>query len=82
LVHLSLVFKTLVPNLKGIHLTIDGFRPDRDEDGWTITNSDDLMKLGLADQEEISIPKEVAALPRMGADVEALWELMQPDVPH
>jgi hypothetical protein len=81
LIYLSRVYKTLMPNLKGIHLTIDGFRPHRDEDGLRITNSDDLMKLGLADQEEINIPKEVAAVPRMRADVEASWELMQPEVP-
>jgi hypothetical protein len=81
LVYISRVYKTLVPNLKGIHLTIDGFRPDRDEDGWRITNADDVAKLGLDTEEEVDIPKFVTAVPRMKEDVDALAWLMKEEKP-
>jgi hypothetical protein len=62
-------------------LTIDGFRPDRDEDGWRITNTADLEKLGLDNQEEVDIPKEVEVVPRLKGDVDALLELMADNLP-
>lgn len=33
LVHLSMVYPTLVPYLKGFHLTLESWRPDRDAQG-------------------------------------------------
>jgi hypothetical protein len=27
----------MIPYLKGLHLTIDSWRPHRDEDGWRLT---------------------------------------------
>jgi len=34
LVYLSRTYPSIVPYLKGIHLTIDSWRPNRDKDGW------------------------------------------------
>jgi hypothetical protein len=33
-VHLQRVYPTIAPYLKGMHLTLDGWRPGRDADGW------------------------------------------------
>jgi hypothetical protein len=88
LVYISRVYRTLVPNLKGIHSTIDGFhstidgfQPDRDADGWKITNADDLEKLGLDIDEEVEIPRLVTAVPRMQEDGNALSILMESSAP-
>ncbi|KAL7468881.1 hypothetical protein ACHAXS_009127 [Conticribra weissflogii] len=34
LIYVSRTFRWMTPYLKGIHLTIDGWRPDRDSEGW------------------------------------------------
>jgi hypothetical protein len=31
-------YTSMVPYLKGIHLSLDSWRPDRDEDGWKLSN--------------------------------------------
>ena len=36
LVHVSLTFDTMVPYLKGIHLTLETWRSDRDSEGWRL----------------------------------------------
>jgi hypothetical protein len=38
LVYVSRTYTSMVPYLKGIHLSLDSWRPDRDEDGWRISN--------------------------------------------
>ena len=36
LVYIARTYEVLTPYLKGIHLTIDGWRQDRDDEGWKI----------------------------------------------
>jgi len=38
LVYVSKAFKSMIPYLKDIHLTLDHWRPNRDEDGWRMLN--------------------------------------------
>jgi hypothetical protein len=37
LIYISCAYPAMVPYLKGIHLTIDHWRPGRDDDGWKRT---------------------------------------------
>jgi len=39
LIYVAQTYTTLVPYLKGIHLTLDSWRPNQDDDGWKITNT-------------------------------------------
>jgi hypothetical protein len=53
LVHLSMTFSSLVPFLKGIHLTLDSWRSGRKEDGWKMTQKEwRLWTLHQADRDE------------------------------
>ena len=110
-------YKPLLPYLNGLHMTIDGFRGNRDKEGWKLpkksrarvpqeddtsctsdTSWDDDWDNWSADEEldddatvngvspldcpaSPPIPKEVAAVPRLVADVEALGELCSADSP-
>jgi hypothetical protein len=45
------IYTTLVPYLKGIHLTLlDSWRPNQDDDGWKITNTleQEFTKVGMS----------------------------------
>ena len=56
LVYLSWTYPSLVPHLKGIHLTLDSWRPHRDQDGWRLTpaNQDQAML-----NEHLQVPTDV-----------------------
>jgi len=41
----------MTPYLKGVHLTIDGWRHDRDREGWKKPHQTKQTKLGVWDQE-------------------------------
>jgi hypothetical protein len=51
LVYVSRTYKSLVPYLKGIHLSLDSWRSNRDEDGWRSSNTVDA-KLDNDDREK------------------------------
>jgi hypothetical protein len=38
--HLSMTFTSMVPFLKGLHLTIDSWRTQRDGEGWKIPDKE------------------------------------------
>jgi hypothetical protein len=38
--HLSMTYEILVPYLKGFHLTLASFLPQRDQDGWKLTDKE------------------------------------------
>lgn len=40
LVHLAMTFETMVPFLKGLHLTLDSWRAGRKEDGWKVSQKE------------------------------------------
>lgn len=37
LIYVARSYPAMVPYLKGIHLTLSGYLPDRDKDGWKVT---------------------------------------------
>lgn len=96
LIYVTRTYPSMVPFLKGIHLTLDGWRPDRDEEGWKVPPfrekgwggfgcdnwNGDLD--GDSDEDEDSLekpPKDVKAVPRLRGDVEALLLLTEQEHP-
>ena len=91
LVHLSMVYPSLTPYLKGFHLTLESWRPDRDIQGWKMPVNDWVrIKQHLIDKGELSFefpidhtqaPQMVLVAPRLSDDLEALSELMDDGTP-
>jgi hypothetical protein len=83
LVHLQRVYPAVTPFLKGLHLTIDSWRPGRDDEGWKVDlladweDADDLLGSGRTDQ----APAQVQAVPRLARDVECLEVLFRSTTP-
>jgi len=73
LVYVLHTYTGMVPYLKGIHLTIDSWRPDRDEDGWRISNCYDrklLLETTLEEAPDLVIPVH-----RLRDDIDMLLQL-------
>ena len=92
--HLCMTFRFIIPFMKGLHLTIDSWRPLRGRDGWKLPRDEwdswyDFMlseKMeGLSDSSSginsSSHPEVVTAVPRLFDDVAALMTFFQPDHP-
>lgn len=82
LVYVARAYTPLRPYLKGLHLTIDGWRPDR-EDGW---RDRDLKEWWLEQNEDQSIgaldpPVLVKPVTRLKGDLEALRSLTVAEAP-
>ncbi len=60
LTYVSQTYPAMVPYLKGIHLTVDSWRPNRDEDGWKI-NIDRKINdvLRESDRSDTSVDAEI-----------------------
>jgi len=83
LVYLSRTYPALVPYLKGIHLTLDSWRPHRDPSGWKIATSSALSQEGEGDQAVSldSAPDVVWAVGQLHDDITALLALFTPAIP-
>jgi hypothetical protein len=74
LVYVSMTYPSMVPYLKGIHLTLETWRPNRDDYGWKMVS----RKLGTDEPVETiqvgnsKAPERVSAAGRLSADVAAL----------
>jgi hypothetical protein len=65
----------MIPYLKGLHLTIDSWRPNRDEDGWRVTSGyEPKVDEGV---NTLDAPPFVKAVPRLRDDLQALEELTE-----
>jgi hypothetical protein len=91
LVYVSRTYTNMVPFLKGIHLLLDSWREDRNEEGWKFSSSE--MRAAMEDGRftvpesrlPVDLPKKVFAhdAPRVIMDVEALMRLTEsPDPPR
>jgi len=78
LVYLSRTYPSLVPYLKGIHLTLDSWRPHRDSAGWKISGED---MLPFQPHACTGAPSTVHAVPQLLDDIEALVTMFAPDLP-
>ena len=77
LIYVTRTFPAMVPYLKGIHQTLEMWRPNRDDDGWKIIRPAS-QRLGLEHGEP---PKFVDAAPRLSGDMEALRFLFSSEKP-
>ena len=78
--YVTQAYPALDPYLKGVHLTIDGWRPDRDEQGWKRRSQEieALPKNGvLDDYDHRASPEFVKPVPRYRGDLEALEKLTE-----
>jgi hypothetical protein len=80
LVYVTRTYPSLVPFLKGIHLTLDSCRPGRDQEGWKLQGQ-------VAAHFEIDLPSSldppvhVQGMPRLGSDLSSLLSLMSSTSP-
>jgi hypothetical protein len=80
-------YPSLVPYLKGIHLTLDSWRSGRNEDGWKRTQADmeHLRRNGCPEETMKSLsdeaPRLVMPVPRLEQDLKALLALIDPLAP-
>ena len=89
LVYVALTYTIMTPYLRGIHLTLESWRPDRDEDGWRkVSDQGDsglayhLENSAASDSLDIAeAPMEVKAVPRLLSDIAALQELTSSKAP-
>lgn len=85
LVYVSLTYTIFAPYLKGIHLTLESWRPDRDDEGWRMTSIPDSLlqeKLGVGEwSNSDKAPERVEQVPRFGDDVRALKAFTDFEVP-
>jgi hypothetical protein len=81
-VYVSMTYKSLVPYLKGIFLTLNSWQPDRDEFGWGIPQPKvkGVPRMNLPYQKPPA-PVWVNVMPRLKHDVQALLELAHYDEP-
>lgn len=78
LIYICRTYKAFTPYLKGLHLTIDGWRNDRDDDGWKIATAySNRVANGSLNifSDTVKYPEYVVAVPRLKDDLEALKEL-------
>ena len=87
--YVTRTYPEMTPYLKGFHLTIDGWRPDRDGEGWkkrkrrpnpTVFSEEGLKAQGeyeseLIEADPAEAPKMVDPAPRLAGDLKALIEL-------
>ena len=92
--HLSMTFDDMTPFLKGLYLTMNSWRPNRDDEDWKVTDIRwrlillDRLDRGLMSTKEFEdkwaddpgAPVMVTASPRLSSDVDALAAIMAPEV--
>ena len=76
IVYVSLTYTSLMPYLKGIYLSLNSWRPGRDEFGWSSSKLRDAARMELlADMRLQRFPEWIKAVPRLQSDLKALMEL-------
>ncbi|KAL7570492.1 hypothetical protein ACA910_004273 [Epithemia clementina (nom. ined.)] len=82
LVYVSLTYTTMTPYLKGIHLSLESWRIDRDEERWRMAPKEWAMisqnRLGLESwvtTDSSNAPNFVKLVPRYEDDIQALQAL-------
>lgn len=84
LIYVGRTFVSIKPFLKGIHLTIDGWRPGRNDDGWKERTPQWNAELGCmlpGADESPEAPALVRAVPRLHADLKVLSKMTEGFLP-
>lgn len=81
-IHLQCTYPCITPFLKGMHLTLDSWRPHRDSEGWKQPDSEDTEDFddSLFPSDPSSAPVFVTA-PQLYEDLDCLDRLFQPKHP-
>jgi hypothetical protein len=72
LIYVAQACPSLVPYLKGVHLTIDSWRPDRNSQGWKLRRKETevLRRNGVIDDyDHTASPDHVKPVPRYAGDL-------------
>lgn len=84
LLYVMRTYPALVPYIKGMHLTLDGWQKGRDDEGWKIVGrkAREAQAKGedTGKDEGLNCPKRVKAKPRLWSDMRSLLELFS--APH
>ena len=88
-VHIQRTYPNLTPFIKGMHLTLDGWRPGRDSEMWKHRCAPEVEGYWDAKEEvwipanlgSLKPPKVVKPAPRLKDDLEMLSSLMSADQP-
>jgi hypothetical protein len=84
LVYVTRTYPSLVPYLKGIHLTLDSWRPGRDQEGCRSSygqKSTHMLELDEMVKEGVNHPDTVLPVPRLRDDLQGLLTLLQFETP-
>jgi hypothetical protein len=87
LIYISRTYPSINPYLKGIHLTLDSWRPWRGEDAWKMSMSEirsALYEHGYNTDSWVATskpPLKVRIAPRLYSDIKAFESLFHPDSP-
>ena len=89
LLYVTRTYPAMVPYMKGIHLTLDSWRPGRDIDGWRYTQAqlranfaiDDGLALEYAAIQCKGAPEFVTPSSRLEEDINSLLRLTAGEVP-
>jgi hypothetical protein len=77
IIYISRTYRMIIPYLKGLHLTIDGWRQNRDDDGWKRATAH-MKNLPESDfVTTANYPVTVKPVPRLKGDLEALERLTE-----
>ena len=91
LIYVSRTYRWMPPYLKGIHLTLDGWRPDRDAHGYRVQQKKPQVPsvweweseawidvdMNSLDPDDLEAPETVRAAPRLRDDINALQMLTE-----
>jgi hypothetical protein len=84
LVYVTRTYKALTPYLKGVHLTLDSWRGNRNDDGWRLATplSDIGHPLGLCAEPVLEdAPPKVKAVPRLQKDIQTFLKFTASAIP-
>jgi hypothetical protein len=85
LLYVTRTYPAMVPYLKGMHLTLDGWREGRDDEGWKVLDrqarKDQMEGRGRPVALDDKAPKEIPAKRRLLADLQALTRLFSEEEP-
>jgi hypothetical protein len=91
LVYVTQTYRPLTPFLMELHMSIDGWRSGRDEEGWILREAEVNVSRDSGDESEseeppaqrtIQPPGIVKDVHIMMADLEVLWMLTAAEDPH
>jgi hypothetical protein len=90
LVYVARTYKPMAPFILGFHLTIDSWRPGRDEEGWRLRQAEVEANLESDDEsdteeahggEERAPPRLVLSVPRLRDDLNVLIKVTEVEAP-